>query len=81
MTQQVVWHADDSERRYAVRVVRIGRRTGEWQFVRMSDGEIVKRRPVILSFGAVFGPDIADAQQWLLMAYGALAEFEGEGHG
>ncbi len=73
MAEQVIWHANDEKNEYKPQVVRTGPRTGEFQFIRISDGEILYKEEVPLAYGAMFGPDIDDAEQWMVMAYTILS--------
>jgi hypothetical protein len=66
-----VWYCTDTRNEYRAQVVRTGPRAGQWQFIRTATGEVLKQEPVTLSYGARFGPDVADADEWLRMAYAA----------
>ncbi len=62
--RQVVWQATLDDR-YDCRVERTGERQGEL-IVEDTRGErlVLLTQTVSLSYGAVFGPDIADVQEW-----------------
>lgn len=60
----VVHTFTDNKGIYRGQVIRLGPRRGMLQLIRLSNESVVKSQEVTLSFGAVFGPDIADVREW-----------------
>ena len=58
-----VWMSKLDEK-YDCRVTRTGERTGILTMINLEDATVLVDREVGLSYGAKFGPDFADVQQW-----------------
>jgi hypothetical protein len=74
----IVWSCDDKEHEFIGRVVRTGERSGELMLIRIATGEVLRQERVSLAYGAVFGPDIADANDWLRKIYTWVKERDGK---
>lgn len=63
----IVWSAL-MDQRYTVQVVRDPGETHTGQLEIWDGDERLMQAPVLLSYGAVFGPDISDIHEWQTMA-------------
>ena len=59
-----VWDQTLDDGAYRARVERTGERTGQLIVTRAADDEVLLNEGVHLAWGAQFGPDIDDVQDW-----------------
>ena len=71
-TEELVWHNTVDGGAWDCRVVRNGPGTGTLFVTRVLTGEVVLDQVVTLSYGAIFGPDVADVQGWEVMSIRAI---------
>lgn len=62
--EDVIWADAVDNGAWKAKVVRTSERAGELTVTESATGRVVHRENVGLSYGAVFGPDIADVTQW-----------------
>ena len=64
--EDVIWENTMDAGAWACKVVGIldKARVGELTVTRVADGEVILRRNVGLSYGAIFGPDVEDVYGW-----------------
>jgi len=70
---QVIWQNTVDHGKWRVRVIRSGPYTGILQIRR--DDKLVHVEGVGLAYGALFGPDIADVEEWQERAIEVIDSF------
>lgn len=65
-----VWEATVDNGHYKCWVDRTGAYTGTLMAER--DGKIILRREVTLAYQAIFGPDVADVNEWMALCIEAI---------
>lgn len=61
----VIWDVTVDNKTWLVRVLDDGYYRGKLQIIRVETDELIYEESVGLSYGAVFGPDIADVEEWM----------------
>lgn len=67
-----IWEATVDNNSWKVQVVTTGDYAGRLEVIRVTDGEVVYTEDVIVSYGAIFGPDVADVAYWQNKAIQAI---------
>jgi hypothetical protein len=67
----LVWTATLDDR-YVITVSRTDENSGSLRIVDSVSGNELHTAPVTLSYGALFGPDIDDVQEWQEIAVGVV---------
>lgn len=62
--EDVIWADTVDNGAWEAKVVGTSDRAGELTVTESATGQVVHRETVGLSYGAVFGPDVADLSQW-----------------
>lgn len=73
--EEIVWEAR-MDGRYDVRVVREADYQGKL-IIKDMDGSVLDERTVRLSYGARFGPDVGDVDEWQRTAAGVVDSQQG----
>lgn len=74
-----VWSSDIDDGEFSAQVIQDGEHTGLFTvIVNDTDEELISER-VTLSYGAIFGPDADDVEEWKRRAIEAIDEYQAAG--
>lgn len=59
----IIWYCRDAQGRYWGQVIRTDDRHGQLQLLDSGD-RVLREMRVHLAYGAIFGPDVADCNDW-----------------
>lgn len=62
--EDLIWHNTVDNGTWDCRVVDAGPGRGTLYVTRVETGGVILEQQVTLSYGAMFGPDVADVQEW-----------------
>jgi len=79
MKEGDIWSGTlDDDHTWQADVNRVGSYRGVLTVTRIADNEEILHEDVVLDYGAIFGPDIADVQMWTVMVIEAIDHYNAQ---